>query len=156
MIKIQRILFPTDFSTNSKFAQEYACQLAEHFSAELHLLYVVQDMTLMGPDIGSTSTMPASSMDEARASAEQALARLPDVGTLTAAKQIVRATRPGTPFVEIVRYARENEIDIIVLGTHGRTGLVHVLLGSVAENVVRKAPCPVLTIRPTDHKFVMP
>jgi nucleotide-binding universal stress UspA family protein len=58
--------------------------------------------------------------------------------------------------VEIVRYARTQEIDVIVLATHGRTGLAHVLIGSVAENVVRTAPCPVLTVRPEGHQFVMP
>ena len=57
---------------------------------------------------------------------------------------------------EIIRYAKEHEIDLIVMGTHGRTGLTHLLLGSVAENVVRKAKCPVLTVHPTDHSFVMP
>ena len=58
--------------------------------------------------------------------------------------------------MEIIRYARKQEIDLIVLATHGRTGLTHVLLGSVAENVVRTAPCPVLTVRPEGHQFVMP
>ena len=62
----------------------------------------------------------------------------------------------GTPFLEIIRYAREHEIDLIVMGTHGRSGLGHVLIGSVAERVVRKSPCPVLTIRPGGHEFVMP
>ena len=60
------------------------------------------------------------------------------------------------PFVEIIRYAKENAIDMIVMGTHGYSGVKHLILGSVAENVVRKAPCPVLTIRPENHQFVMP
>ena len=64
--------------------------------------------------------------------------------------------RTGVPFLEIIRYAKELEIDLIVLGTHGRTGLAHVLLGSVAERVVRKSPCPVLTVHPKGHQFVMP
>jgi nucleotide-binding universal stress UspA family protein len=62
----------------------------------------------------------------------------------------------GRPFMEIIRYAKDNQMDLIVLGTHGRSGLRHVLLGSVAERVVRKAPCPVLTIRHPEHEFVMP
>ena len=71
-------------------------------------------------------------------------------------KLVVRATAQGTPFLEIIRYAKEKDIDMIVMGTHGRSGLVHMLMGSVAEKVVRKAPCPVLTVRPEGHKFVMP
>ena len=67
-------------------------------------------------------------------------------------KRIVR----GRPFVEIIRYAREKKIDIIVVGTHGHSGLTHILMGSVAEKVVRKSPCPVLTIRHPDHEFEMP
>jgi nucleotide-binding universal stress UspA family protein len=62
----------------------------------------------------------------------------------------------GPPKVEIVRYARTQDIDLIGLATHGRSGLAHVLIGSVAENVVRTAPCPVLTVRPEGHQFVMP
>jgi nucleotide-binding universal stress UspA family protein len=64
--------------------------------------------------------------------------------------------RQGPPFLEIVRYAQEANIDLIVLGTHGRGGLAHMLLGSVAEKVVRKAPCPVLTVRHPEHEFVAP
>jgi universal stress protein A len=62
----------------------------------------------------------------------------------------------GSPKAEIVRYARKQDIDLIVLATHGRTGLSHVLMGSVAESIVRTAPCPVLTVRPEGHQFVMP
>jgi nucleotide-binding universal stress UspA family protein len=69
---------------------------------------------------------------------------------------VERVVRTGTPFVEIVRYAREKDIDVIVMGTHGHSGLVHAMIGSVAEKVVRKAGCPVLTVRPEGHQFVMP
>jgi nucleotide-binding universal stress UspA family protein len=64
--------------------------------------------------------------------------------------------RTGTPFLEIVTAARELDSDLIVVGTHGRTGLAHVMIGSVAEKVVRKAPCPVLTVKHPEHEFVMP
>jgi nucleotide-binding universal stress UspA family protein len=64
--------------------------------------------------------------------------------------------RKGSPFVEIIRYARDEKIDLIVMGTHGRGPMAHLLLGSVAERVVRKAPCAVLTVRPAEHKFVRP
>jgi nucleotide-binding universal stress UspA family protein len=71
-------------------------------------------------------------------------------------RQVVREVQSGPPFVEIVRYAKEHDVDLIVMGTHGRTGIAHALIGSVAEKVVRKAPCPVLTVRPEGHQFVMP
>jgi nucleotide-binding universal stress UspA family protein len=64
--------------------------------------------------------------------------------------------REGNPFQEIVQFARDRDVDLIVMGTHGRSGLVHVLMGSVTEKVVRKAPCPVLTVRHPEHEFVHP
>jgi len=69
---------------------------------------------------------------------------------------IHREVREGTPFYEIVRFAQEQDIDLIVMGTHGHTGLAHMLLGSVTEKVVRRAPCPVLTVRHPEHEFVHP
>jgi nucleotide-binding universal stress UspA family protein len=69
---------------------------------------------------------------------------------------VLKEIREGSPFYEIIRYAKERDIDLIVMGTHGRSGLVHVLLGSVTEKVVRKAPCPVLTVRHPEHEFVHP
>ena len=69
---------------------------------------------------------------------------------------VVRETAHGSPYPEIVKYAKDNDIDVIAIGTHGRTGLSHVLMGSVAENVVRHAPCPVLIIRKEGHQFVSP
>jgi nucleotide-binding universal stress UspA family protein len=70
--------------------------------------------------------------------------------------RVHRITRVGVPFLSIIEDAREADIDLIVLGTHGRSGLKNLLIGSVAEKVVRKAPCPVLTVRPEGHQFVMP
>ena len=69
---------------------------------------------------------------------------------------VTAEVREGTPFYEIIQFAKENDIDLIVMGTHGHTGLAHLLMGSVAEKVVRKAPCPVLTVRHPEHEFVHP
>ncbi|MEX0703235.1 MAG: universal stress protein [Planctomycetales bacterium] len=155
MIRLARILLPTDFSDNSALALNYAAAFAEKFQAELHLLHVVQDLVAMVPEPGLAFPPPGEYMNELKASAEQSLARLPDPATANIAS-VVRVVRQGPPFVEIIRYAREQEIDLIVMGTHGHSGLAHVFLGSVAEKVVRKAPCPVLTIRSGEHQFVMP
>lgn len=153
MIRLQKILLPTDFSQNSHCAQTYACAFADQFGAELHVLYVMQDVTLIMPEPGAMFAIPALNADEVRQSAEKMLETVPDAKWCTG-KKIVRATRSGSPYLEIVRYAAENAIDLIVLSTHGRSGIPHVLLGSVAEKVVRKAGCPVLTVRPNEHQFV--
>lgn len=155
MITLKKILLPTDFSEYSEAAREYACSLVEMFNAELHLLHVLQDLIAMAPEPGMAFPPPGDYMKELQASAEQALAKRPG-DSLPGNYKVVREIRHGSPFLEIIRYAKDQEIDLIVMGTHGRTGLAHVLLGSVAEKVVRKSPCPVLTVRPSEHKFEMP
>ncbi len=155
MIAIKKILFPTDLSDAAAEAQLYACALAEQFGAELHILSVMQDMSLVSPDPNMPWVIPASSLEEIRASLESALKAIPDP-QWAAGKTIHRVLRTGTPFLEVVRYAQEADIDVIVVGTHGRSGLTHMLLGSTAERIVRKAPCPVLTVHPKGHQFVTP
>jgi nucleotide-binding universal stress UspA family protein len=155
MIKLERILVPTDLSEFSHHALRYGCEFANRFNAELHLLNVVQDVVALVPEPGMAFPAPGEYMAELRDASRQALDKLPESGWLTGGR-IVREVRVGTPFVEIVRYARDLNCDLIVIGTHGRSGLAHVLLGSTAEKVVRKAPCPVLTVRPEGHAFVMP
>ncbi len=155
MIKLDRILVPTDLSEFSKHALRYGCEFANRFDAELHLLNVVQDVVALVPEPGMAFPAPGEYMTELRDSSRQALEQLPDSDWLRSGR-VTRDVRVGTPFVEIVRYARETECDLIVIGTHGRSGLAHVLLGSTAEKVVRKASCPVLTVRPEGHTFVMP
>ena len=153
MIRLQRILLPTDFSEFSAEATKYASALAEQFGAELHLLYVVDELPVLAPDYGGMNWQDF--LDEMQTAARQQLASVLDP-QWKAGQQVVEDVRRGTPFLEIVRYAKENDIDLIVLGTHGRSGLSHVLIGSVAERVVRSAPCPVLTVRPAGHQFVAP
>jgi universal stress protein A len=155
MIELKRILLPTDFSEYSKTAINYACAFADQFGAELHLLHVLQDLVALVPEPEMAIPPPGDYLKELQESCERALTQLLDPAW-EAEHKVVRATRQGPPFLEIVRYAKENDTDLIVIGTHGRSGLAHVLLGSVAERVVRKAPCPVLTVRPSDHQFVMP
>ena len=154
--QLKRILCPTDFSANSQHALEFACALVDQFQADLHVLHVLPvDMIQAMADPYVAYGMPSNLEERMRASAERTLAEIPD-SSWAGNQRVVRSLRHGSPFVEIVKYARENNIDLIVLGTHGRSGLSHVLLGSVAENVVRKAGCPVLTVRAPDHEFLMP
>jgi len=151
MISLKRILVPTDFSDCSKQAITYACELAKRFSGELQLLHVAVPHAMPMPYVGAVSEQAFHPEETAK----KALEELED-SEFDQVSRVERAVRTGTPFVEIVRHAKENDIDLIVLGTHGRSGLVHALIGSVAERVVRKSPCPVLTVRPEGHQFVMP
>jgi universal stress protein A len=153
MIAIKRVLFPTDLSDAAAEAQLYACALAEQFGAELHVLTVIQDMNLVSPDPNMPWAIPASSLEEVRQSLESSLLKIPE-SAWAARHHVHRAIRSGVPYLEVVKYAQEHEIDVIVVGTHGRTGLTHLLLGSTAEKIVRKAPCPVLTVHPKGHQFV--
>lgn len=156
MIRLDRILVPTDFSEFSKPAIVYGCALAARFDSQLHLLNVTQDPAVYVPEPTMISMEAIQQqISDLHAEGETALAKLPEDGWENS-KPIIREVRHGSPFVEIVRYAKEKDVDLIVIGTHGRTGLKHVLVGSVAERVVRKAPCPVLSIRPDGHQFVMP
>ena len=155
MISLKAILLPTDFSDYSAYATKYACAFSEQFDAELHILHVFQEAVPTTPMTGLAFPPPESYLTEIREHAAKSLAELLDREWETG-RRIVRATAKGVPFVEIIRYAKQGDVDMIVMGTHGRTGLAHMLMGSVAEKVVRKAPCPVLTVHPTDHQFVMP
>ena len=147
-IEIKRILLPTDFSAYSATATKYACELATKFDAELHVLHTLEVHLSSTPDLVMSLALPTY-LQESRKAAEKALAGVPDP-QWAAGRKVVHAVIEGSPKVEIVRYARTHEIDVIILATHGRSGLAHVLIGSVAENVVRTAPCPVLTVRPKD------
>ena len=154
MIELKRILVPTDFSEFSQQAVRYGCELANRFSAELHVIHVAQDAFPIVPEAGMLSVSHDDYMARVIESATKLLGDVPDASLYT--RPVTRSVEAGVPFVEIIRYARQKQMDLIVMSTHGRTGLVHMLMGSVAEKVVRKAPCPVLTIRPKGHDFVRP
>ncbi len=152
MINLKKILCPIDHSDCSKEALKYAVSFAMKDEAKLYLLHVI--------DIRS--------FDE---SLDTMTRQMPDDETIKQLKtklfecvpeeirndmQVEALVVQGIPFAEIISIAKKNKVDMIVMGTHGRTGLAHIMIGSVSEKVVRKAHCPVLTVRQSDHKFVMP
>lgn len=154
MIHIKKILHPTDFSNNSQHALKYACAFASHFGSELHLVHVIADLGMVTlPPVDGY--LPASYYEEARKRANEELEKLPGSYLSTEIK-VVKKAMEGTVFPEIIQYAQDENIDLLVVGTHGYTGLSHLLLGSVAEKIVRRSPCPVLTVSPEDHEFIMP
>ena len=154
MIQINRVLVPVDFSNFSTHAMKYAQEVCEKFAAELHLLHVLEMHVTGTPQFAMGLAVPER-VEESAEEVREYLDKLPEEARAST-RQVVREIAHGSPFVEIVRYAKENVIDLIVMGTHGRTGLSHVFVGSVAENVVRHAACPVLVVRPEGHQFVAP
>ncbi len=124
----------------------YACGLAERLGAELHLLHVLSEIVPAGPDPVLMPVMPPEYYEENEQRSRETLARLIEPGWGTP-PSVVTAVRWGSPVEAIVAHADDHRIELVVIATHGRTGLSHVLLGSVAERIVREAPCPVLTIR---------
>lgn len=153
IISLKRILFPTDFSEPAKEAQQYAMALADRFGAELHLLHVVP-VVIPFPDAASPYVLPEREME---IQVETAKTRLTEILDSTWAKDhvIVASAVMGLAVDEILNYTKENEIDLIVVGTHGHTGLTRLLIGSVAEKLVRVASCPVLTVHPKGHQFLV-
>jgi nucleotide-binding universal stress UspA family protein len=156
MTQLKRILVPTDFSDHSERAAAYAVELARRYEAdEIHCVHVSD----IPADLLATSAYYMTGPSE------QFIEQVREEGrkSLEAFARKNFKDRPaktvfleGRPFVEIIRYARENQIDLIVISTHGRSGIKHVLFGSVAEQVVRKAPCPVLVVKRDERDFVLP
>ena len=146
MISITRILVPVDLSEPSNRALSYAVELADKFAAKLTILYVVPEPAAVLPDMMMPVPVAPPDDDELTAAGRQSLAEL------IAAKGLGRLNpdadvRIGNAKDEILAAAKDTHADLIVLGTHGRGGLAHLFLGSVAEEVVRAAKCPVLTLR---------
>jgi nucleotide-binding universal stress UspA family protein len=144
MLPIRKILFPTDFSNASTLALGHAVMLADSFGAELTLFHVAADekhsRQAQFPQLEKAG-------DELQELAEAQLAEMAGAKRpqRLAVKRVVRQSH--LPAQEIANYARDEGFDLLVMGTHGRTGVAHLLMGSMAENLVRLAPCPVLTVR---------
>ena len=150
MITLTRILVPHDFSETSEAAMQYATELARTLGAKLHVLHVSEkartDVATEFP-LGLEESMEAAVRE-----------RLLKIITTREARELnpELELRSGTPSTEIVRYATQRDINLIVMGTHGRGFIAHAVMGSVAEKVVRNAPCPVLTVRNPDRGFLIP
>ena len=138
----KKVLVPTDFSPQSEKSLDYAVMIAGQFGAKIFLLHVIEPF----PYTTTDALMVVDNSEAMRSIAESLIKNL--VKTLRQKKITVKTDLVvGNTTHEIIMKAEQEKIDLIVMGTHGRTGLEHVLLGSVAEKVVRLATCPVLTVR---------
>jgi nucleotide-binding universal stress UspA family protein len=149
----KKILCPVDFSRFTQDFINYAADLAKKYGAELHVMHVVPTMTYFTPYESFLTpenliAIEKNIQDEVEDNFEELL-KDQDIPT----KKVIKT---GVPFVEIVAYAKSENVDLIVMGTHGHSGIEHILIGNVAEKVVRKSPCPVMTIRPKGKEFKMP
>lgn len=153
-VSLKKILVPQDFSEYSVHALKYAVTFAELFKSELIVLHIVEPIVYPADFSFGQVSIPAME-EEIRKHSEEQLNELvqKEIPPGIKATPIIRV---GKPFIEIVEVAKAENADLIVISSHGRTGMDHVLFGSTADKVVRKAPCPVLTIRPHEHEFVVP
>ena len=152
MIKMKKVLVPTDFSDSARHALRYGISFAKEYGAELVLLHVVENLT-----VGYASDLfpvpMAEVFQEISGYAKTELAKLA-AEAREKGVAVTEVVAQGKPSAEIIRYAASNAVDMIVLGTHGKGMLDQALFGSTTERVVRRAPCPVLTVRMAEHEFV--
>jgi nucleotide-binding universal stress UspA family protein len=147
----RHILVPTDFSAASKKAIEYADAFASTFQSRVTLLHVLEPLVLP-PDYGY---IPAYSPEDEALQVDAARRQLLErASSMDSAHQTEVLIRVGRPWHEVVSVVSELGIDLLVVTTHGRTGLRHMLMGSVAEKIVRHASCPVLVVRPGERDFL--
>ena len=144
-LSIKKVLVPIDFSDYSKSALKYAVNFAKSFGADMTLIYVVEPI-IYPPDfsMGQIAIPTISTEWDDRAREELEKLAKSEIPAEVKVKTIIKT---GKPFVEIIETAAEEDIDIIIIATHGHSAVEHILFGSTAEKVVRKAPCPVLTLR---------
>jgi nucleotide-binding universal stress UspA family protein len=156
MITLKNILVATDFGEAADVALTYGRTLASRFGATLHVMYVAQAVpaSALGAESYALS-IPELERQIEEAARKQLAERLMDSDN--SGPHTISVVIAGTsPALAIVDYARNHDVDLIVMGTHGRGALAHLFMGSVAERVVRLAGCPVLTVRHPEHEFVRP
>lgn len=149
-LQVSKILVPIDFSDYSKMALDYAVEFAKKFNSQLFLIYVIEPIVY--PSDFGLGQVSISSIDmEIQSRAEDEMQKLINekVPKETKVSWIVRV---GKPFIEIINEAKEKDCDLIIIATHGHTGIEHILFGSTAEKVVRKSPIPVLVLREKQEK----
>ena len=151
-MRFRKILVPSDFSQASQHALHYAIGFAKCFNTQLRLLHVTEDLPVLsyvdyeGFDLSQFSVRIR---EDAEKEFERLLRETPDLGDL----RTTTAIQSGVPYMAIINEAKEQDCDLIILATHGRSGLGHFLMGSVAEKVVRNSPCPVLTVKMPEFQF---
>ena len=156
MILLKKILVATDFSEPSDAALAYGRQLARAFGAGLTVFHAAENLASRGYGSEGFVFIEPEFQSQVEAAARQrarALLSDEDRRELRAEAVVVTAISPAAAIAD---YARREQIDLIIVGTHGRSGVAHLMMGSVAERVVRTAPCPVLTVRHPEHEFVLP
>jgi nucleotide-binding universal stress UspA family protein len=145
IMEIKGILFPTDFSEGSSQALQYAVDLTKKYGAKLYVVHVIYDIAK-----ATGWYVPHVSMDQMykdiQEGAKKELEKF-GVEALGEVKNIERTVLTGVPHEELMNFAKKNKIDLIIMGTHGRKGIDRILFGSTAAQIVRFAPCPVLTVR---------
>lgn len=152
-MNIKNILFPTDFSEYNDAALEYATRLAAESGATLHLVHV-HDTRDLSTAMGEASYLYASKWDDERRRAEDRLKRITPKDPAVAYEHHALL---GLPDAEIVGFAADHKVDLIVMASHGRSGLSRLVMGSIAEGVMRKATCPVLVVKqPHDEQALQP
>ena len=154
MVALKRILVATDFSEPSAVALAYGRDFARSYGAQLHVLHVVEDVVMRyTPEVGFALPQLQQDLEQAARREFEKLITEDDRRTL----DVVTMVQTSLNIAEaIARYAEEQKIDMIITGTHGRGGVKHFLIGSVAERVVRTAPCPVLTVHSHERDFIAP
>ena len=156
MIALNNILVATDFSEPSDAALTYGRALAGNFKATLHVLHVVSNVSSVVYGAEAYAVSMPEFQQEIENSARRQLDELlvdNDLHPLPTRRVVIASSAPAAAIVD---YAGRERIDLIVTGTHGRGAVAHLLMGSVAERIVRTAPCPVLTVRHPEHEFVVP
>ena len=147
MFKIKNILLPTDFSKTSLTAAEYALELANEYKAKLHVLNVLEKtppiLAIRSLDLSREKIRQSIDAD-AQLQLDECIKKIKKIRDA----EIIPVIRKGVDFEEIIKYSKEKKIDLIVIATHGRTGILHTLLGSVAEKVIRYSKIPVLVTTP--------